>query len=132
VDDFFSKKGFEPNNKSSLLSEQINNHSSPINIKPIIKGISYRSFQRVKYDTEEQNNMLNYHSYTEPRDVYFIDENFISSSYPTSSYFLTKYESRKFKKNTEENENPDPIPKSNDIPLNNIANEFLSNNINEN
>lgn len=124
VDEFFSKKGFESSNKPSLFSEQINNQSTPINIKPIIKGTSYRAFHRIRYDDEDQSNMFNYHSYTEPREKYFVDENFICSSYPTSSEFLTNYQNKKFRKDIEENENPDPILKYNDIS-NNIVNDFL-------
>ena len=70
--------------------------------------------------------MFNYHSYTEPREKYFVDENFICSSYPTSSEFLTNYQNKKFRKDIEENENPDPILKYNDIS-NNIVNDFLGN-----
>jgi len=117
VDEFFPKKGFGSSKKTSIMSEQINS-SKPIYIKPIIKKTCYQPFQRIRYENEEQDDMLNYHSYTQPRDRYLIDETFLSSSYPISSNYLSKPENKKFKKDIEENENPDPIPKYNDSSFN--------------
>ncbi|ORX46627.1 hypothetical protein BCR36DRAFT_372091 [Piromyces finnis] len=125
IGDFFPKKTFDSSNKTSLFSEQINTSSKPIDIKPTVKRTFYQPFQRIRYDSEEQNNMFNYHSYTEPRDKYFVEETLLSSSYPASSNYLSKLENKKFKNNLEENENPDPIPKYNDNPYS-LTTEFMS------
>eukprot|EP00833_Pecoramyces_ruminatium_P004335 jgi/Orpsp1_1/1178367/evm.model.c7180000065007.1 len=120
VDDFFPKK---ESNKTSLYSEQLN-RSNPINIKPTIKKTYYKPFQRVRYDNEEQENMLNYHSYTLPREKYYLDDTFLSSSFLSSFNYLSKYEANKLNKDIEENENPDPIPKNNENSFS-LVNEFM-------